>query len=318
MKRVCRPHSRGGWRGTPESIAETEGTEGEGDGPQKGVQRDPRAHSQMGTEGGREGPQTPQQIQRGGTGGYRGTPETPQQIQRGAEGCTEGPQSPQQSQTGGGGRPQTPTPRAELGYSRSATTLLRKDWMYMGMMQKRSPTTGSQGSPRGGGRGGVPAVPTPPPPHRHSRGGARTAGEAAEGFEGDDDVAEEEEEGERALAVVLGVGEEAQAAVEGGPHLSVADVAHIAQPQPNVAQSAGWGGGGGGFGEGVAPTWVTPSMMARKNLRTRSPTTLAFWAMSLILERTSERRAALSGGSAATAPIAPITPDPIAHHPHNP
>ena len=199
MKRVCRPHSRGGWRGTPESIAETEGTEGEGDGPQKGVQRDPRAHSQMGTEGGREGPQTPQQIQRGGTGGYRGTPETPQQIQRGgmgdptadtergyggtpetpqqiqrgAEGCREGPQSPQQSQTGGGGRPQTPTPRAELGYSRSATTLLRKDWMYMGMMQKRSPTTGSQGSPRGGGRLGRGGSPLCPPllPHIDTEGG---------------------------------------------------------------------------------------------------------------------------------------------------
>lgn len=120
--------------------------------------------------------------------------------------------------------------------------------MYWGMMQKRRPTVERGDSARVGqaavGQAAVVALPRCAPLTTEGPGGdVRTVGQAAERPEGDDDVAEEEEEGERTLAVVLGLLEEAQAAAERRAQLLVAQLAHAGQPAPHVAQGSGCGQG---------------------------------------------------------------------------
>lgn len=209
----------------------------------------------------------------------------------------------------------TLNPVTALGYSRSPIFLLRKDWMYCGMMQKRRATA----ERRGLCQGEAPVVGMGPPRHfppllQRDRD-PLTIGQTTKGPEKNDDVAEEEEEGDGTLTPVLGLIEEAQAAAVRRAQLVVAHSAHVRQPQPDIVQGsgcgpgasvegqaagngdrdrlkAGWGGAGDGetLRDPRSPTWLTESMMERKNLRTWSPTTLAFWAMSLILDSMSAER----------------------------
>jgi len=119
--------------------------------------------------------------------------------------------------------------------------------MYSGTMQKKRVTAENKGSLPGwgprSGQGSTLPPPNPPPPQRGRD--PRTVGQTAEGPDGGDDVAEEEEEGDGALAVVLGLVEEAHAAAVRRAQLPVADVAHVGQPHPDGADGSGCGQGAG-------------------------------------------------------------------------